>query len=146
MNVKESNPKDMLGSVKAYTHLIPTAPLYEVGLAMFEGARKYGSHNYRAIGTRATVYYNAARRHMDAWLEGEDIDPDSGIHHLMKAVACFMVLRDSMIMGNFEDDRPLRYADGFSIEKFNKLTEDIINKYPECVEPFTEVNSKKEQS
>jgi hypothetical protein len=138
---KPTNPKDALGIKKAPTHLIPTGPLYEVGLAMLEGGRKYGAHNYRAVGTRATVYYNAIRRHIDAWLEGEDIDPDSGIHHLMKAAACCFVMRDSQLMGNDVDDRPIQYPGKLDLNELNKQTEVIINKYPDCVDPFTQKNA-----
>lgn len=135
---KLTNPKDALSIKKAPLHLIPTGPLYEVGLAMLEGGRKYGAHNYRAVGTRASVYYDAAKRHIDAWWEGEDIDPDSGIHHLMKAAACLFVQRDSQIMGNDVDDRPIKYPHGLPLDKFNKQAAEIVEKYQKCVEPFTE--------
>ena len=108
---KESNPKYLAGIKKAPLHCIPTGPLFELGLAMLEGSRKYGRHNYRAIGVRASVYYDAATGHIIDWWEGEDIDPDSGVHHLIKAMACLLVARDSMLMGNFNYDRPLRYPE-----------------------------------
>lgn len=136
--VKISNPKDALGIKKAPTFVIPTGPQYEIGLAMMEGGRKYGAFNYRAVGVRASVYYDACRRHLDAWKEGEDIDPTSGIHHLMKAAACLIVARDSMMMGNFEDDRPIRYPKGMDMEELNKQAAGLIEKYPECKKPFTE--------
>ena len=78
----------------------------EVGVGMLEGSIKYGRHNYRAIGVRAEVYYDAARRHIDAWWEGEDIDPDSGLSHITKAICSLVVLRDAMIQGKLFDDRP----------------------------------------
>jgi len=139
---KDTNPKDALGVKKVPMHCIPSGPLLELGLAMMEGGRKYGSHNYRAIGARTSVYYDAAMRHLIAWWEGEDIDPDSGIHHLTKAAACIFVIRDSMIMGNCVDDRPLQYFNGLSLEKFNKQAEVIIEKYLKCKDPYLEKNKK----
>lgn len=139
-NKKESNPKYSAGVKKVPTHCIPTGPLFELGLAMFEGSRKYGRHNYRAIGVRASTYYDAIDRHLKAWLEGEDLDPDSGVHHLIKIMACCAVVRDSMLMGNFNDDRPLRYPDGLDMAKFNKQAGDLIEKYPDCEKPFLETN------
>jgi len=133
---KPTNPKDALGIKKVPFNCVPCGPLCEVGLAMLEGARKYGRHNYRAIGTRASVYYDAALRHITAWWEGEDIDPDSNIHHLMKAVASLMVVRDSMLMGNFNDDRPITYPKGLEIDKFNEQAINVIEKYPNCAEPY----------
>lgn len=94
---KPSNPKDSVGIRKAPFSTISEPVIAEVGLAMLEGARKYGRHNYRAIGVSGSVYYDAARRHLAAWWEGEDIDPDSGLSHIAKAIASFVVLRDGMI-------------------------------------------------
>lgn len=103
---KPSNPKDLVGIRKVPMSVVPQGVLAELGLAMMEGALKYGRHNYRAVGVRASVYYDAMMRHMMRWWEGEDNDPDSGVCHLIKAMACLVVLRDSMQADNWEDDRP----------------------------------------
>jgi len=137
---KQSNPKDALGIKKVPLHAVPTKPLLEVGLAMMEGGRKYGTHNYRSIGVRVSTYHNAAMRHLLSWWEGEDIDPESGVHHIVKAMASLFVLRDAMHMGMAEDDRPIRYPNGIDMDSFNKLAADVIEKYPECVEPFLEAS------
>lgn len=136
--MKSTNPKDALGIKKVPLHCIPCGPLMELGLAMMEGGRKYGTHNYREMGVRASVYYDAAMRHLMDWWEGEDIDPDSGIHHVIKAMACLIVVRDSMLMGNYEDDRPYKYPNGLDVAEFNKQAAGVIEKYPECVAAFTE--------
>ena len=137
---KETNPKDALGIRKVPMHHVSCQVLMELGLAMFEGARKYGSHNYRAVGVRASVYYDAVIRHLMAWWEGEDIDPDSGMHHLVKAMACLGVIRDSMIMKKYVDDRPIQHPNRLEIKKLNLKTSDLIDKYPDCKEPFIEKN------
>lgn len=103
------NPKDAIGSRKLPLSVLPFRVLCGVALAMLEGALKYGRHNYRAAGVRASVYFDAVvGRHLMSWWEGEDIDPDSGLSHIDKAIAGLMVLRDSMLEGNFVDDRPPR--------------------------------------
>lgn len=94
---KESNPKDALGCKKPPLSAVPMPVIFEIGTAMLEGACKYARHNYRAVGIRASVYFDALMRHMCAWWEGEDDDPDSGISHVTKALACLVVLRDAMI-------------------------------------------------
>lgn len=105
--MKPSNPKDIVGSRKLAFSVLPFRVLGGVALAMLEGACKYGRHNYRAAGVRASVYFDAVvGRHLFAWWEGEDIDPDSALSHIDKAIAGLMVLRDSMLEGNFVDDRP----------------------------------------
>jgi len=141
-NTKDTNPKDALGVKKAPLHCIPCGPLYELGLAMMEGGRKYGTHNYRAVGVRASVYYDAIMRHITQWWEGEDIDLDSGLHPLIKAAASIVVMRDGMLMDNYIDDRPIKYPNGLDMSKFNKAAGDIIEKYPDCVAPYLEKSAK----
>lgn len=104
---KPTNPKDALGIRKVPLSCIPVRVLWRVGLAMLEGAAKYGRHNYRGAGVRASVYFDAVvARHLFPWWEGEDVDKDSGLSHIDKAIAGLMVLRDSMLQGNWTDDRP----------------------------------------
>ena len=110
MEVKNTNPKDAIGISKAPMSTVSAAVLMEVGVAMLEGASKYGRHNYRAAGVRASVYYDALMRHAMAWWEGEDLDSDSGMSHVTKAIATLVVLRDAMLQDKFTDDRPPRSA------------------------------------
>ena len=139
-NVKDTNPKDALGIKKIPISTIPSGPLAEVALAMAEGARKYGRHNYRAVGIRASVYNDAIWRDRTQWWEGEDIEKESGIHHFSKVAACCLVARDAMMMNLFEDDRPPQYPDGFRIQEFNQKMGELIAMYPDCVPPYTELN------
>jgi hypothetical protein len=101
--------------------------LAEVGVAMLEGAAKYGRHNYRAIGVSASVYYDATMRHLMGWWEGEDIDSDSGLSHVTKAIASLVVLRDAMIQAKFNDDRPPRSAPFYA--SLNAGAAAIIDRY-----------------
>lgn len=103
---KPSNPKDALGSGKIYFSVVPPIVLSEVSLGMLDGATKYGRYNWRAKGVRGSIYYDATLRHLTAWWEGQDIDPDSGLHHVTKAITSLIVLRDAMIQGEYIDDRP----------------------------------------
>jgi len=139
--IKESNPKDAVGTKKVPFSTVPSHIIAEIGLAMLEGGRKYGRHNYRAIGVRASVYYDACLRHLTAWWEGEDIDPDSGLSHIVKAAACLAVLRDSMLIGNWADDRPPKIKAGW-VQELNKKAAEIIEKYPNALDPYTELNTK----
>ena len=129
-NVKDSNPKDAIGIRKVPYSTLPTPVLAEVGVAMLEGAIKYGRHNYRVIGVRASVYYDAVvARHLGAWWEGEDVDDESGISHLSKAIAGLMVLRDAQIRGKMVDDRPVG-TKGF-IKELNKKVAEMMDRLPE---------------
>lgn len=135
---KETNPKDAVGVAKAPMSTVPTQVIAELGIAMMEGARKYGRSNYRIAGCRSSVYYDAAMRHLMAWWEGQDIDPDSGLSHVSKAIASLAVLRDCQINGNAVDDRPPSVAnkEGW-VASLNGLAKNLIEKYPEPKEAFT---------
>lgn len=138
-NSKNTNPKDAVGTKKVPFSVLPCKVIAEVGLALLEGARKYGRHNYRVAGVRASVYIDALMRHLCSWWEGEDIDPDSGLSHITKAIACLFVLRDSMNIGNWNDDRPPKIKSGW-VQELNKKAGEIIEKYPNALEPYTELN------
>lgn len=129
MTVKDTNPKDACGIKKVPFSTVSVPVIAEVGLAMLEGALKYGRHNYRVVGVRASVYYDALIRHAGAWWEGEDIDPDSGLNHITKAIATLVVLRDAMIRNKLCDDRPPKCYPGW-VNALNQQAAALIEKYP----------------
>ena len=131
------NPKDAFGIKKASMSCVPAPVLMELGIAMQEGAAKYGRHNYRQANILASVYYDALMRHLMAWWEGEDIDPPSGLSHITKAIATLVVLRDAMMLDRFNDDRPPK-SKSLWLEELNKLSEALNHMYPNPVEPVTE--------
>lgn len=134
---KDTNPKDAVGVRKAPVSTVSAAVVAELGLAMLEGARKYGRHNYRVSGVRASVYWDALFRHLMAWWDfGQNDDPDSGLPHIVKAMACLCVLRDAQHLDNWVDDRPPPLPIEL-LKKFNEVAGQIIDKYPDAKEPFT---------
>jgi hypothetical protein len=134
---KDTKPKDAIGVQKVSMSVVPANVMMEVGLGMLEGACKYGRHNYRVAGVRASVYYDATMRHMMDWWEGTDVDTDSGLNHVTKAIASLVVLRDSMIRGNWIDDRPPRTKEDW-IKEFNEKAKAILEKYPNPVPAYLE--------
>lgn len=104
---KPSNPKDIIGSDKLPLHLFPSTAVAMGCLGMMEGLLKYGKTNFRAIGVRYSIYIDAAFRHLKSALEGEDIDPESGIPHLGKALCCIAIIIDAQAAGKLTDDRPI---------------------------------------
>lgn len=138
--LKNSNPKDAVSIRKArWFSYIPLRVLVGVGLAMFEGARKYGRHNYRVIGVRASVYVDAAVcGHLTPWMEGQDIDPESGLNHIDKAIASLMVLRDAVYEGNLVDDRPPSPKEFDKMMKeANAKVDQLIATYPTPAKAYT---------
>jgi hypothetical protein len=102
---KPSNPKDAVGSGKLPLHLFPLTAVIYGCIALLNGALKYGRSNFRAVGVRSSIYYDATLRHLGAWMEGEECDPDDGVHHLGAALACIAVLIDAKEAGKLNDDR-----------------------------------------
>lgn len=102
---KPSNPKDMIGSGKLPIHLWPNTATAMGCIGFLNGLLKYGRSNFRAVGIRASIYYDAAKRHLDAWFEGEIVDPDDGVPHLAAALACIAIIVDAEAAGKLNDDR-----------------------------------------
>ena len=69
------------------------------------GAEKYGLTNWRVDKILATTYKGAMLRHLRAWCEGEDFDPDTGENHLYHLRACCAVVLDSEMHDTLIDDR-----------------------------------------
>lgn len=140
MTEKPSNPKDAVGIRKAPMSTVPATVLAEIGVGMLEGALKYGRHNYRAVGVRASVYYDATMRHMRDWWEGEDMDPDVPLSHITKALCSLVVLRDAMIQGMLTDDRPPPAPVASHRAALQAVVGGLIEKYPEPKAPFTRLD------
>jgi hypothetical protein len=105
--LKLSNPKDGIGVTKLPLSLFPPTAVALGSLAFLDGALKYGKWNWRKCGVRASVYLDAARRHLAKWEDGDEIDPD-GVHHLGHALACLAIIVDAQATGMLNDDRPPR--------------------------------------
>lgn len=133
---KDTNPKDAVAVAKASVTPISHAVMAEVGVAMMEGAQKYGRHNWRGSKVRTSIYIDAAMRHLMAYWEGETIDPASGMPHITKAIAGLTVLRDAQIVGTEIDDRPPPVPEGWW-DRLEVIAREIIETYPEGVAPVT---------
>jgi hypothetical protein len=136
---KDTNPKDAVG-VRKWRQFctVPFTVIWEIGVAMLEGARKYGRHNYRVSGVRASVYIDAAMGHLTQWWEGEDTDPDSGLSHITKALASLAVLRDAMMNGMCTDDRPPHAQLAVIRDSLQSKVNEIMDRYPDAKTPFTQ--------
>lgn len=102
---KPTNPKDAIGSSKLPLHLWPATATAMGSIGLLNGALKYGRSNWRAAGVKASIYVDAAQRHLAAWFEGEEVDPDDGAPHLAAALACIAIIVDAKAAGKLNDDR-----------------------------------------
>jgi hypothetical protein len=114
---KNPNPKDSIGSSKIPMHLWPETATVLGALGLLDGALKYGRSNFRAAPVRASIYYDAAKRHLNAWFEGRPADPDSGLPDLAHALACLAILVDAEAAGTLIDDRMVAGGYMATVEK-----------------------------
>ena len=101
------NPKAIVGSTKIPIHLWPNTATIMGCMAMLNGMLQYGRVNFRASDIKASTYISASKRHLDAWEEGEEVDPVDKVPHLGAALACIAIIIDSRAAGRLIDDRPL---------------------------------------
>lgn len=100
------NPKDAIGSTKLPLELWPAEATAMGCIGMLEGKEKYGRNNFIAgDGVIASIYVAAAKRHLDAWFEGEENAPDSGAPHLANALASVAIIVKAQAHGKLIDDR-----------------------------------------
>ena len=132
---KETNPKDAVSTNKIPLHLWPSTATAMGSLALLYGARLYGRSNWREAGVRASVYVSACQRHLAAWFEGEDNDPDSGLPHLGHALACLAILVDAQVADKLVDDR--QYPGGYRklMDELTPLVAMVNEKYKDRPEP-----------
>lgn len=102
----DNNPKTLVGAAKIPLHLVPPSAKFHLAEALADGARKYGPYNWREAPISVSVYKAAAERHLDAFWDGEDFAPDSGVHHIAHAMTCLALLLDARSVGKLNDDRP----------------------------------------
>lgn len=125
-----ANPKQAFGDKKAPVHLVPPSLVLEASLNMKDGAVKYGAYNYRNSKVEAMTYIGAIQRHTMAYLDGEDVDPESasGATHLGAIAACVAILTDARNKGMLIDNRPTKGTAGEVIR--NAAGVDLTKKDP----------------
>lgn len=100
------NPKEITGKTKPQLHLIPPSAAILEALVMEHGASKYGPWNWRHSDVVASTYISAAQRHIAQFMDGCNLDQDTGLPHLAHARASLGILLDAMEFGRLIDDRP----------------------------------------
>jgi hypothetical protein len=90
---------------KAPWHLVPFDALRGIVAVLGFGAGKYGERNWEE-GMAWSRPYAALLRHLTAWFEGEDKDPETGMSHLWHAGCSILFLIAYEIRGIGTDDRP----------------------------------------
>jgi hypothetical protein len=105
MNTQHNDPKGAAGALKTPLGFIPPYAMDQTAWAHKLGAEKYGPFNWRDTGVCASTYVNAIMRHLNAWRDGEDLDPESGISHLAHIACSCNILLDADYCDTLQDDR-----------------------------------------
>lgn len=92
------------------------------------GAEKYEPHNWRK-GISWTSIMNSALRHLMAFNDGEDLDPESGLSHLAHAMCDVMFLLEY----THEEETP---NDDRWIRVQSELTKATVSNVPVERKPF----------
>jgi len=140
MQTQYNDPKGQAGSLKAPLGLVPPYAMEQTAWVHKFGAERYGPWNWRETGVCASTYVNAILRHLNAWRDGEDLDPESGITHLAHIACSANILMDAEYCGKLQDDRNKRPTNdeteegspkvGASYEDFwGPLDEDTVPEY-----------------
>lgn len=89
---------------KAPMSLLPFDALKGVAHVLGFGAKKYGANNWKK-GLDYSRVMDAALRHISSFNEGEDMDSESGLHHIDHAICELLFLRWYTIHKPSLDDR-----------------------------------------
>lgn len=78
-------------SDKPRMDLLDQHALEQLSLVLTFGAQKYAAHNWRQ-GLQYSRLIGACLRHVLAFLNGEDLDPETHLPHPAHAMCCLMFL------------------------------------------------------
>lgn len=120
----KTNPKDLIGQNKSPLSLVPTSVIIHLAEVFRNGAIKYGKYNWRENKVVASIYIDAAMRHILAYLDGEDFAEDSKLLHISHAIGSLSVLLDALESDNLVDDRPTKGPAAELLKRFNRNNAD----------------------
>lgn len=89
--------------------IAPIRARMEIEKVATYGTKKYALGNWHA--GKSFNYgrlLDAGHRHIDEFELGNNLDEESGLHHLAHASWCFMVVLELLMTGHGEDDRHVR--------------------------------------
>jgi hypothetical protein len=114
--MNDANPKTLTGALKVPVFtVVPPASIIGEAEAMrygafeaprIDGSKGYGPFNWRDQKIEAMTYIDANQRHIMAWVDGEELAPDSLVHHLKHAKASLGILIDAIEHSMWIDNRP----------------------------------------
>lgn len=99
------NPKQLFGDKKPRLSLLPLAGQLAQEEAQRDGMLKYGEQNWRDQPVECMTYVDAAKRHLELYLNGEAKARDTQVQNLGAVMACCAILLDAEMHGTMIDNR-----------------------------------------
>ncbi len=96
---------------KSRVDLLPPNSLLEIGHVLAWGAANRGDNNWRYVVGAKRRFIAAALRHVYKYMAGEDIDPETGRHHLAHA-ACDVLFVLELELEEQREANPSNDVDG----------------------------------
>lgn len=92
-------------SGKAQWSLLPWDAVREIVHVLTHGAKEYAPGNWVHVPDARDRYFDALMRHLTTWYyDGEEIDPQFGLHHLAHAGCDLLFLLALSLRGKFKND------------------------------------------
>ena len=95
---------------KARYDLVPPEFMDAIAAHYERGSKKYAPRNWER-GMSWCSCFASLMRHGWAWMRGEDIDPETGTHHMVSVAWNAIALYTYSVRKAGEDDRPLKTAE-----------------------------------
>jgi hypothetical protein len=89
-------------------HLVPPSAILAMAEVLEMGAKKYAERNWEK-GMSYSRCYNSAMRHLLAWHDGQDLDPESNLNHLKHVLTNIAFLIEYLNTHTELDDRPEKF-------------------------------------
>ena len=93
---------------KPRMYLLPPKALTEVANVLTFGANKYDEHNWKKLDNLQNRYTGAALRHIFAHMDGEELDPETGLDHIAHALCCLLFKLEAKLQNGKSKEEGLR--------------------------------------
>ena len=107
---------------KPRMYLLPPKALTEVAKVLTFGANKYDEHNWKKLDNLQNRYTGAALRHIFAHMDGEELDPETGLDHLAHALCCLLFKLEAKLQDGKSKKEGLRESNASEYSESNWAT------------------------
>jgi len=125
-NLNQSGVKDDANKLRY--DLIPTSAITGLAEVLTMGAKKYTPNGWRSVPNGIERYYAAVYRHLLAWRNGEQIDPESDLHHLKHVMINVAFLLE---LSSDEKDNSKTNKSPIDCSNFNCSYKNLVKLYNE---------------